>query len=119
MPRNNGKGVTAEIDISPVNSDFTKNDFDWRVSSALITSGSDFSIFPGFDRWLTVIDGAGLKLNSQILKFSEFFYFRGEDTIACELLAGTVEDFGVIFNRDRFNCSVQLKEIVKEETMAS
>ena len=84
MPWKNGQGVTAEIDISPAYSDFTKNKFDWRLSSAQVSAGSVFSYFPGFDRWITVIDGAGLKLNDKILKFSEIFHFRGEDTVVSE-----------------------------------
>ena len=67
MPWKNGAGTTAEIDISPVGSSLQAADFDWRISSARIEDESRFSKFPGYDRILTVLSGAGLLLNSQEL----------------------------------------------------
>ena len=36
--------------------------FDWRVSLADVTADGPFSAFPGIDRTLTVVEGAGMDL---------------------------------------------------------
>ena len=58
MPWKNGLGSTTEIAIFPANAKL--DDFDWRVSMAQVTSDGPFSSFPGIDRTLLVIDGAGI-----------------------------------------------------------
>jgi environmental stress-induced protein Ves len=67
MPWKNGLGITKQIRISPENSDFSKGDFHWRLSSAEITDKNTFSQFAGYNRRLTIISGAGLILNGQKL----------------------------------------------------
>lgn len=108
MPWKNGAGVTAEIDIQPKGSDFSKEDFEWRLSSARIEEENDFSEFSGYSRVLTVLSGEGLSLNGQELGPFEVFEFQGEDAIVCEPLAGPVEDLGVIFKRAKYRCTMQL-----------
>lgn len=56
----NGGGSTTEIAIEPANASL--EDFDWRISMAVVASDGPFSSFPGIDRTLTVIQGNGLIL---------------------------------------------------------
>jgi uncharacterized protein len=60
MPWKNGGGETVEIALSPERA--TLADFDWRVSMATVASDGTFSSFPGIDRTLSILDGAGLTL---------------------------------------------------------
>jgi environmental stress-induced protein Ves len=60
MPWKNGGGETIEIAVSPEGAGL--DDFDWRVSMAHVTRAGPFSSFPGVDRTLAVLDGAGLRL---------------------------------------------------------
>jgi environmental stress-induced protein Ves len=60
MPWKNGGGETIEIAVMPEGAGL--EDFDWRVSMARVTRAGPFSSFPGVDRTLAVLDGAGLRL---------------------------------------------------------
>ncbi|GIQ81938.1 uncharacterised protein family HutD/Ves, partial [Kipferlia bialata] len=59
MPWKNGKGSTAEILVSPPGTSLAKMDFTYRLSSAPVTEDGSFSHFPGFQRILLPIEGAG------------------------------------------------------------
>ena len=108
MPWKNGAGTTAEIAIHPAGSDFREGKFEWRISSAHIADENQFSIFPGYDRILTVLSGEGLMLNNQELGPFEIFEFEGEDKIECALIENPVEDLNVIFKRGQYECTMQL-----------
>jgi environmental stress-induced protein Ves len=60
MPWKNGGGETIEIAVSPEGAGL--DEFAWRVSMARVTRAGPFSSFPGVDRTLAVLDGAGLRL---------------------------------------------------------
>ncbi|MDH6109091.1 environmental stress-induced protein Ves [Kitasatospora sp. MAP12-15] len=53
-PWRNGGGLTREVAAAP--------DGSWRVSLAEVAADGPFSTFPGLDRVLTVVEGAGLEL---------------------------------------------------------
>jgi hypothetical protein len=112
MPWKNGLGVTAEIAVFPEGADLSN--FQWRISSAKVTSDNHFSNFEGYDRILTVLKGEGLKLNSHSLKPFEIFKFKGEEEISCSLLGGAVEDLGIIYNRELYSCEMSFLEISHE-----
>ena len=57
----NGGGETIEIAVAPEGAGL--DDFDWRVSMARVARPGPFSTFPGVDRTLAVLDGAGLRLD--------------------------------------------------------
>ena len=58
MPWKNGQGVTREIAREPAEGE----DFLWRLSIAEVAASGDFSLFPGYDRTITLIEGAGMRL---------------------------------------------------------
>lgn len=60
MPWKNGGGTTTEIVVSPAGAGLDA--FDWRVSMARVESGGPFSLFPGIDRTLAIVEGGGIKL---------------------------------------------------------
>lgn len=110
-PWKNGAGVTAEIAIDPAGSDFREGIFNWRLSSARIEDENTFSKFPGYDRILTVLSGEGLLLNNQELGPFEVMEFQGEDQIDCAPVHEAVEDLGVIFKRDQYECFMQILDV--------
>jgi len=57
VPWKNGAGSTTEIAVFPQDAGFT--DFDWRVSLATIGADGPFSVFPGVDRTLALVEGHG------------------------------------------------------------
>lgn len=110
MPWKNGQGITSQIELFPTSAELTKNNFDWRISQAQISSANSFSQFPGYDRCMTVVTGIGLKLNAHILLKNEIYRFHGEDSIDCTLLKDPVEDLGVIFKRDSYECKMHIEQ---------
>lgn len=102
----NGQGETAEIAISPPSA--TVDSFDWRISLARIEVDGPFSTFPGVDRTLTVVDGAGLELavdggaSVALASGGPPYSFSGEDAAHATLRGGAVTDVNVMTQRHRF-----------------
>lgn len=110
-PWKNGKGMTSEIHIQPTTSKFPSDDFDWRISSAVLRAPGNFSSFPGYRRVLSVWQGVGVKFEGQFFGPFDPFYFDGKNEIFCEPLEGEVTDLGVIFRPDKFRVTMEVLEI--------
>ncbi|MHA6492029.1 HutD/Ves family protein [Pseudomonas borbori] len=113
LPWKNGKGVTLELAISP--SGASLDDFEWRISSAWVNSAGPFSQFPGIDRSLALLSGAGLRLSLPepiILDPSNpVLSFAGELDVRAELLAGPVQDFNLMSRRERWRHRLHYLEL--------
>ncbi|MGW8726452.1 HutD/Ves family protein [Streptomyces sp. NPDC055808] len=102
VPWRNGGGVTRNIVAHPEGAGTA--DFVWRVSLADVGADGPFSGFPGVDRILTVVEGAGMDLmvGGQRRLVDERFvpqHFPGDAPTDCRLLAGPVVNFNVMFRR--------------------
>lgn len=103
MPWKNGGGVTTQLAVSPQGAGLSA--FDWRISTAQVASEGPFSLFPGVDRSLAVIQGHGLILSQEdgeccrMGAGSAPFQFRGEQRIEAQLKGGPVVDFNVMTRR--------------------
>lgn len=101
----NGLGETAEIAIAPEGA--ALEGFEWRVSMARVEAAGPFSAFPGIDRTLTVLDGAGIRLAvdgqplAELTPESAPFSFPGDSAAAATLLGGAVTDLNVMTRRAR------------------
>jgi environmental stress-induced protein Ves len=87
-PWKNGGGETAEIAVSPPGADF--ENFEWRISTAIVAASGPFSIFPGVDRVLTVLEGGTMVLTvgaheNRLDAASEPFFFPGDLPAAARL----------------------------------
>ena len=60
MPWKNGAGRTTEIAAHPAGA--ALDAFAWRVSIADVERDGPFSRFPGIDRTIVLLDGAGMRL---------------------------------------------------------
>ncbi len=116
MPWKNGGGSTFEIAVSPP--DASVDDMAWRISMAVVDASGPFSSFPGVDRTLTVLDGAGMGLRfdnagedlEHVLRAdSAPFTFPGDIPATARLIGGTVTDFNVMTRRTR--CSHYVRRI--------
>jgi environmental stress-induced protein Ves len=102
MPWKNGQGTTREIAREPAEGDFL-----WRLSIAEVAASGDFSLFPGYDRTITLIEGAGMRLAFEeapakaILNRFVPFAFSGDWHCRCSLVAGPVRDFNLMVDRRR------------------
>ena len=98
----NGGGVTREIAVRPEGAGM--DDFDWRVSLAEVAADGPFSAFPGVDRTLTLVEGAGMDLTvggERRLVDSRYAPqdFRGDVRTDCRLLEGPVVNLNVMWRR--------------------
>jgi hypothetical protein len=100
MPWKNGGGVTHEIARSEEDGRLL-----WRLSIAEVASDGPFSAFPGLMRVLTVIEGAGMVLETPEGDISARPFapvrFSGDVPVTGRLVAGPVRDFNLIFDPAR------------------
>ena len=106
----NGRGVSYQIASWPVAAGHDA--IDWQVSRPEIAQDGPFSPFPGLDRQLLLVDGAGLvlrlrgaadgvELDRRIDVPLEPFAFRGDWDAECSLLDGPVQVLNVMTRRGR------------------
>lgn len=103
----NGQGTTDEIFIVPKTAVFPNDPFWFRISMATIQSENEFSLFPGYQRLLTVIDGIGLALNEKNLPLQEIIQFSGDERIFCKTLTSQTIDLGLIYDPQHVNAEMQ------------
>jgi environmental stress-induced protein Ves len=104
VPWKNKGGVTREVAVFPPGAGMA--DFLWRVSIAEVAEAGPFSIFPGVDRILTVLDGT-LDLGGIALSPGEPFAFPGDVPIEGRPIDGPVADLNLMMRRDRVRGSVR------------
>jgi environmental stress-induced protein Ves len=103
VPWKNGMGTTREIAVQPSKSD--TEDFLWRVSVAEVNSAAPFSAFPGIDRHIVLLDGAGFRMTLDGERTYALdtpfapFAFAGESTVAVALVDGATRDFNLMLRR--------------------
>jgi environmental stress-induced protein Ves len=114
-PWKNGGGVTREIVCQPPGAGMDA--FDWRVSIAHIDSDGPFSRFEGVDRVITLLEGAGVRLQSSDGRLDHRvdhrldqplipFAFAGEAPVVGTLLDGPCDDFNVMTRRTTCRATV-------------
>ncbi|KRA59777.1 hypothetical protein ASD79_09510 [Caulobacter sp. Root655] len=98
-PWKNGGGVTREVAAFPPGAGM--DDFEWRISLADVAADGPFSAFPGVDRVLTVIEGAGLVLDVDGLAVTldvaaPPLAFAGEARVEARLTGGPIRDLNLM-----------------------
>lgn len=116
MPWKNGGGTTTEI--FRLDGGVT-DEFVIRLSMAKVEKDGPFSLFPGYNRHLVILDGNGCILASEgkqlaLTIASNPYFFEGEKEIACNLISGPVVDFNVFVNRHWGEAIVDLSNDSKD-----
>lgn len=109
VPWKNGGGVTREVAVQPAGAGFDR--FDWRLSMADIAQDGPFSVLPGVDRVLILMQGAGLVLDGvspAAMSPGDRADFAGEAAVTGRLTAGPVRDLNLMLRRGRMAAEVQL-----------
>ena len=100
VPWKNGSGSTTEIAIDPPDGDF--DNFNWRISLATISENGPFSIFPGVERTLALVDGNGMTLDIDVDdrvhvgQDEPVLAFSGDSEVEATLNRGPSVDFNVM-----------------------
>lgn len=114
VPWRNGRGVTEELALAPAGATFERGNFDWRVARATVGEAGPFSAFPGFERVLVVVRGAGLRLEhggdapAAIVPPLAPYRFSGEWTTTATPLDGSVTDVNVLARRGIAQAEVEV-----------
>lgn len=103
VPWKNGGGSTTEIAIGPPDAGF--EDFDWRVSLATIEKDGAFSLFPGVDRTLALVEGHGMTLEidgepTLVTPTEPVVAFDGGSQVVAKLSRGGSTDFNAMTRSD-------------------
>ena len=111
VPWKNGAGLMREIGVHPPGA--SSDAMDWKLSWAETIKDSPFSSFPGIDRSIVLLRGAGLRLRfvdeGREVSFddpSQPFAFQGEARVHAELIDGPVENLSILLSRARYWTSV-------------
>ena len=102
-PWKNGLGRTRELAVEPPGTGM--EDFLWRVSVAEVDSAAPFSAFPGIDRSIVLLDGAGFEMTLDDRRTHALtepfvpFDFPGEAHVAVTLADGPTRDFNLMLRR--------------------
>ena len=113
LPWKNGLGSTLEIatDATEPGAPWT-----WRLSFADVPVRAPFSNFPGIDRHIAVLDGAGLALERgaeriDVPREGLAFAFAGEDAIAGEPIGSGVRDANLMLDRSAWTGTLEILRI--------
>ena len=118
QPWKNGGGVTTEIIASPQGAGFET--FDWRISMARVAMPGPFSMFPGVDRTLALLDGAGIVLHMPgrgevaLAKGAHPVSFPGDIPVDATLGGGEILDLNVMTRRGRWRHQLSRVVVVGE-----
>ncbi len=109
QPWKNGAGLTREIALAESNI----GGFDWRISLAEVERDAPFSAFPGVDRCVVLLRGAGMRLRSADGRLDHRltaplapFHFAGDGVLDATLVEGPCSDFNVMTRRGAFRSEV-------------
>jgi Uncharacterized protein conserved in bacteria len=103
VPWKNGLGITRELAVEPAGA--SMDDFAWRVSIADVDTASPFSTFPGIDRTIVLLEGAGFTMvldgerEHALTTPCEPFPFPGEAKVDVRLAGGATRDFNLMVRR--------------------
>lgn len=112
QPWRNGQGITRELAVMPPGAG--ADDFLWRVSLADVVGAAPFSRFPGVDRTIVLLDGAGFRMTLDGAQVHELtapcapFAFPGEAEVAVALAGGPTRDFNLMLRRGRATGEVEV-----------
>lgn len=112
QPWKNGLGRTREIAVEPPGAGM--DDFLWRVSVAEVDSAAPFSAFPGIDRVIALLDGAGFSMRLDDARTHALttpcapFSFPGEARVEVALAGGPTRDFNLMLRRGRVHGGIEV-----------
>ncbi len=119
MPWKNGGGVTRELLKLPHPSDPAR--FLARLSIARVAASGPFSVFPGVDRIIMLLEGEGMALSiagaPEVVLDRRWqpFAFPGDARSDCRLLGGTVRDFNLMVDRATAEATLEVVRLAPGE----
>lgn len=118
MPWKNGGGVTTEIAVFPPGANL--ENFEWRVSIAMIAKDAPFSTFPGVQRRMFMLDGRGARVSIGgappvlMTRSSMPFEFDGEAVVHADLVDGMIAVLNVMTRRGKCRAVAERMQMIGE-----
>ncbi len=119
----NGGGITRQVaagaaEATTFGSGARGAKWDWRISIAEVAKAGPFSVLPGIDRILTIIDGELIALTvdgaEQALEKFRPFRFSGDSTTSATLPTGSLTDLNLMTRRGAFKGYATIVELSKK-----
>jgi hypothetical protein len=117
LPWKNGGGITREIHREPSD----PAPFDWRLSLASIDRAGPFSAFPGYQRTLVLVRGAGVELDfgahgaARLAQTGQSATFDGGWPTHCRLIQGPSTDLNLIVSCSRAQSTARCMRLAAAE----
>jgi hypothetical protein len=97
QPWRNGGGQTRELVLWPEDTSVWR----LRISLASVTRSGPFSLYPGVQRWFSVVEGNGVALRVEgkehrLNAASAPLQFSGDTPVHCDLLDGPTSDLNLM-----------------------
>lgn len=119
VPWRNGGGVTREVVASGGSG---RHGFDWRISIADVSQPGPFSVFPGVDRVIILVEGERMDLVVDgvvhVLRLHEPFSFVGASQTSCSLPSGPTRDLNVMTRSGRLSAAVAIRDLSETRPIA-
>lgn len=118
MPWRNGGGFTTELLRHPASAE---GRFLWRLSIAEIDRLTPFSRFLACERWIAVIDGAGIVLKAgraptvTLTQRSGFFRFSGDGETDCRPVDGPCRTLNLIVDHRHVEARARLVSLAGDQ----
>lgn len=111
VPWKNGGGMTTEIAAGPARG--ADQEWSWRISVADVGATGAFSVFPGIDRTIAVVQGTGMDLQFEggqlvPLELNQPVDFDGGETVTGILRADAIRDFNVMVDRRYYSATLRI-----------
>ena len=103
----NGAGWTSEVFRAP-----DADDWGWRLSIAEMETDAPFSMLPGVERTLVLLEGNGMRLHfhdadtRDLSPSSSVLHFAGDRPVVAQLIDGSSRDFNLMWKRDRVDAQL-------------
>lgn len=116
VPWKNGGGVTLELAVEPPEATLATG-FRWRLSSAEVASSGPFSAFPGLERWLWLLEGAGFEIDFGVRGRAEVrdahapLHFSGDWPAEATLLDGPSVDLNLMVDPQVYKVAVDTFQV--------
>lgn len=123
QPWKNGGGETVEIAAYPDGASMEA--FDWRLSAAVVARAGPFSVFPGIDRSLSLLEGESMVLAVEgrvpavLTQDSPPYAFPGDAPTSAAVPRGPIRDFNLMTRRGRISADVTRIDLTGPTTIVA
>lgn len=101
-----GLGTTTELSVFPEGTQLQDGSAHWRISMAQVTESGPFSVLPQYERFITLVEGQGFRIEGDrgtwsFIRKGVVERFSGAEGIQCTVHDPPSTDLNVFLRTDR------------------